>query len=238
VRNFIHKFFDRTFGKIIRIFQRSLINRKPVDLTLQDLVNQNAVQDSALYAIKNFSESMQFDARSELWSYCLNINPSRIGIVAEFGVWKGESINFFARNCKEARVFGFDSFEGLEEDWYGYKLQKGFFSMNGELPRVESNVKLIKGWFEDTVPNFIKELGGEQISILHVDVDTYKPSKYLLNAFAKNLTRGSIIIFDEYFGYTNWRSHEFRAFQEFVSNFGIKYKYIGYTNMAVAIEIL
>jgi hypothetical protein len=237
MKKYLHKFFDSSFGKIIRAVQSSLINRSPI-ISVMDLVKQNAIQDSTEYAIKNFSEAMQFDRRSDLWIYCLNRNPFRGGIIAEFGVWKGESINFFARNCLEARVFGFDSFEGLEEDWYGFILPKGSFSTNGRIPKCESNVKLIKGLFEETLPNFVDELNQEQIMILHMDADTYKPTKYVLELLIKNLNRGSIIIFDEYFGYSNWRLHEFRAFQEVVRNFSVKYRYIGYTNMQVAIEIL
>ena len=237
MKKYSHKFFDISFGKIIRTVRSSLINRSPI-IRVIDLVKKNAIQDSAEYAIKNFSEAIQFDRRSDLWIYCLNRNPFRGGVIAEFGVWKGESINFFARNCLEARVFGFDSFEGLEEDWYGYKLLKGSFSTNGRMPKCESNVKLIKGLFEETLPNFVDELNQEQIIILHMDADTYKPTKYVLELLIKNLNKGSIIIFDEYFGFSNWRLHEFRAFQEVVSNFSVKYRYIGYTNMQVAIEIL
>jgi hypothetical protein len=237
VKKSLYKFFDSSFGKIIRTIQNSLINRNPI-FSVMDLVKQNAVQDSAEYAIKNFSEAMQFDRRSDLWIYCLNRTPPHGGIIAEFGVWKGESINFFAKNCLEARVYGFDSFEGLEEDWYGFILPKGSFSTNGKIPKCESNVKLIKGLFEETLPNFVNELNQEQIMILHMDADTYKPTKYVLELLIKNLNRGSIIIFDEYFGYSNWRLHEFRALQEIVRDFSVRYRYIGYTNMQVAIEIL
>ena len=117
-------------------------------------------------------------------------------------------------------------------------MQKGHFSTKGQLPKVENNVTLIKGWFEETLPNFVKSLAHEQILILHMDADTYKPSKYVLNSLVKNLDTGSIIIFDEYFGYPGWQLHEFKAYQEFVTKFSIKYKYIAYTNMQVAIEIL
>jgi hypothetical protein len=33
---------------------------------------------------------------------------------------------------------------------------KGSFSRNGNFPKVNSNVELIKGWFHETLPNFIK----------------------------------------------------------------------------------
>jgi len=238
----IFMIFNLTVGKVIRLFQRTLIVRDSPQ-GLFHLINQQALQDSAQYAIDNFSRAMQFDTRPELWSYCLNripqIRTEEGGIIAEFGVWKGESINFFARNCPKAKVFGFDSFEGLEEDWYGYRLmQKGFFSTNGQLPKCERNVTLIKGWFEDTLPKFCRELQQEKIQLLHIDADTYKPTAYVLSSLTKNLGKGTIVIFDEYFGYPNFRLHEFKAWQEFVNSEGLKYRYIGYTEMQVAIEIL
>lgn len=239
MKQLIFRVFNLTVGKVLRLFQRTLIIRNsPQGVFL--LIHQQALQDSAQYASKNFSQAMQFDKRSELWSYCLNRIPQLQtgGVIAEFGVWKGDSINFFARNCPKAKVFGFDSFEGLEEDWYGTRLQKGFFSTNGQLPKCERNVSLIKGWFEDTLPKFCRELQGEKIQLLHMDADTYKPTAYVLNNLKKNLGRGTIVIFDEYFGYSSFREHEFRAWQEFVNSEGIKYQYIGYMEMQVAIEIL
>jgi hypothetical protein len=182
---------------------------------------------------------MQFDTRPELWRYCLNRIPQLQtgGVIAEFGVWKGESINFFAKSCPKARVIGFDSFEGLEEDWYGVH-HKGYFSTNGQLPKCERNVNLVKGWFEDTLPKFCRELQQEKIQLLHMDADTYKPTAYVLNSLSNNLGEGTIIIFDEYFGYPNFRLHEFKAWKELVDSSGLKYRYIGYTEMQVAIEIL
>jgi len=242
VKNSVKNSFNLSIGKIIRLFQSSLVNRYINIDSVQDLINQNAIQSSASYAIRNFDEAMQFANRQDLWNYCINrsiqSHTSSENIIAEFGVWQGESINFFARNSPHSRLFGFDSFEGLEEDWYGYRLQRGFFSTNGVIPKVEHNVQIIKGWFEDTVPLFIKELGQKQIKILHMDADTYKPTKYVLDTLIGNLTRGSIIIFDEYFGYSNWELHEFKAFQEVVKFSGTKYRYIGHTNMQVAVEIL
>ncbi len=106
------------------------------------------------------------------------------------------------------------------------------------LPKCASYVKLYEGWFVDTVSIFKDELQDKVISLLHIDSDTYKPAKYVLNALADNLKCGSIIVFDEYFGYTGWRLHEFKAFQEFVLEHNMEYKYIGYTGERVAVKIL
>jgi hypothetical protein len=240
MKNLIFRIFYLTVGRVVRLLQRTLIIRHSPQGVFH-LIHQQALQDSAQYAVNNFSKAMQFDKREELWSYCLNRLPQlQTGgeVIAEFGVWKGDSINFFARNCPKAKVFGFDSFEGLEEDWYGARFQKGFFSTNGQLPICERNVSLINGWFEDTLPKFCRELQGEKIQLLHMDADTYKPTAYVLNSLTKNLGKGTIVIFDEYFGYSSFREHEFKAWQEFVNSEEIKYQYIGYTEMQVAIEIL
>jgi hypothetical protein len=242
MRRLIFSIFNMTVGKIIRFFQAMLItpNFPYSPPSVLDLINQHGFQDSAEYALSHFSKALQFKTRLELWSYCLSQIPSLQtgGVIAEFGVWEGKSINFFARNCPKARVYGFDSFEGLEEDWYGHQFSKGHFSTGGKLPRCESNVILVKGWFEDTLPQFCYELQKEKILLLHMDADTYKPTTYVLNSLSNNLGKGTIIIFDEYFGYTNFRLHEFKAWQELVKYKGLEYRYIGYTDLAVAVEIL
>jgi hypothetical protein len=243
MRNLIFNVFNLTVGRIVRLFQQTLVIRDtPQPFGVLHLVNQHALQDSADYVISNLPAAMQFNTRNQLWSYCLKSLPQlqkqHGGVIAEFGVWKGESINFFAKHCPEAKVFGFDSFEGLEEDWNGTSLTKGFFSTKGQLPKCESNVTLFKGWFEDTLPGFCEVIQHKKIDLLHLDADTYKPTAYVLKSLAKNLVRGSIVVFDEYFGYPNFRLHEFKAWQEFVESEGLNYRYIGYTDMQVAIEIL
>jgi hypothetical protein len=148
---------------------------------LLHLINQKAIEESAEFAVANFSKAMIFNTREELWNYCIERIPSlqtKSEIIVEFGVWKGESINFFAKKTN-ARIYGFDSFEGLEEDWNGTSLSKNFFSTSGKLPKCEKNVKLFKGWFTETVPDFVYNLKSSQVKILHMDADTYKPTAYV-----------------------------------------------------------
>ena len=251
----IFNILNITFGTLVRLFQRFLIRYEQRPKDPVRLINEEAMRDSADYGTKNFLEALQFRTidRENFWDYCLSkckaLHPESTesknntrflghGIIAEFGVFKGKSINFFAKRCPNAEVYGFDSFLGLEEDWSGWILPAGAFNTNGTMPKCESNVKLYKGWFTETVPTFQIKLGDKEISLLHIDSDTYKPAKYVLNALVKNLKTGSIIVFDEYYGYTGWRLHEFKAFQEFILENNLKYKYIGYTGEQVAVEIL
>lgn len=71
MKNLIFRVFNLTVGKIIRLFQRTLITRNSPQGVFH-LINQQALQDSAQYALGNFSGAIQFHTRPELWRYCLN----------------------------------------------------------------------------------------------------------------------------------------------------------------------
>ena len=69
-----------------------------------------------------FSESLNvptFKNRQELQDYAIKhcINTEIAVTYVEFGVWKGESIKYFASNIKDCKsiFIGLDSFEGLPE---------------------------------------------------------------------------------------------------------------------------
>jgi len=240
MKNQLFTLFNRTFGIFFRWIQSTLIS-EPLPKTIYQLVKERAIEDSAEYAIQNFSQAMIFNSKEALWLFCIEksaVLNSGGGVIAEFGVWRGDSINYFARLCPNAKLYGFDSFQGLEEDWYGFNLRKESFSTHGKMPAVEKNVTLFKGWFEETLPKFLQDFGKTKIQILHMDADTYKPTSYVLNLLRNNLARGTIIIFDEYFGYPNYRLHEFRAWNEFVRDFSIQFRYLGYMEQVVAIEII
>src|SRR5262249_641479 len=75
----------------------------------------------------------------------------------EFGVWKGYSIRYWSRLLKhpQSMLHGFDSFEGLPESWTAF-YRKGSFAEAGQIPEVsDSRVKFFKGWFEETLPNYV-----------------------------------------------------------------------------------
>ena len=105
------------------------------------------------------------------------------------------------------------------------------------MPRVRSNVVLHKGWFDQTLPIWLKQNVGP-ISFAHIDCDLYSSTKTIFDLLGRRLTKGSIVVFDEYFGYPNWQAHEFKAFREFVEANGISYDYIGYARIQTAIRIV
>ena len=251
-RNFKHNLkklvillFDGTFGRTIRIFQWALIAPKANPTSVLDLLKNYGVQSSAEFAINEMEYAMVFTTREQLWNYAISnlpvsITENRIQYSLEFGVYKGDSLNKLAILSPKTEWTGFDSFEGLEEDWTGTGLEKSFFTVGGKLPKVGGNVKLIKGWVEDTLPKFLKAHQNRQVSIVHIDVDTYKPTSFILQGLYENgcFGPGTTLIFDEYFGYSHsWKLHEHRAFSDWVNKHGIKFQYTAHTNETVAVRL-
>ena len=105
------------------------------------------------------------------------------------------------------------------------------------MPTVPAHVTLMKGWFDATLPGFLAAHPGP-IAFLHIDSDTYQAAQTILSLTADRLVPGTVIMFDEYFGYRGWRLGEFKAWQEFVAERGLSYEYICFSDESVAVAIL
>lgn len=163
------------------------------------------------------------------------VDKNRTGLYLEFGVYKGASINLIASEI-QAAVHGFDSFEGLPEDWRAGHA-KGEFRV-AALPAVRSNATLHKGWFSDTLPPFLDKERA-MVSFLHVDCDLYSSTKTVFSSLADRLIPGTIVVFDEYFNYPGWQEGEYKAFMEFVAA-GRSFEYLAYNCLSeqVALRLL
>jgi hypothetical protein len=198
-----------------------------------NLLRKRAIETTVDYAEEQMSSALMFDTTRSLWDYALS-QISLQGTAVEFGVFRGKSINYFAKYFPS--VYGFDSFIGLHEDWTGTCLPKGSFDLEGKLPKVADNVTLIKGWFDDTVPPFLAQ-HPQPFSFVHIDCDTFEATEIVLRLLDPQLVAGTIIIFDEYFGYHGWQKGEYKAWQEYVVRAGIAYEYIAFASQQVAVRL-
>jgi hypothetical protein len=227
-----HKRKGNIIDRIVRrVFYKNYARNLYYELQLR------ARRSSADYVENHMQDAVIFWRLSEMLEYCLE-QAHTDGLLLEFGVAGGNSINIIAEIACDREVHGFDSFEGLPKDWTGHIETKGAFSRNGKLPEVRSNVRLYKGWFSDSLPEFLAENAGP-VAFLHIDCDLYSSTRDVLWQLAERLRPGTIIEFDEYFNYHNWQKHEFRAWQEFVDEFSINYSYIAMTASggSVAVKI-
>jgi hypothetical protein len=170
------------------------------------------------------SEFLKLSPISKTSIYDMCLQRRIAGLCLEFGVWQGGSINYLADRLKKETIYGFDSFEGLPEDWHlseSDMRKKGHFATR--LPQVRSNVQLIKGFFEDTVPMFLEVTSGT-ISVLHIDSDLYSSAKYVLTQLNDRIVPGTVIMFDELSDwsedqrfYPKWPEGEWKALEEWLT---------------------
>ena len=187
------------------------------------------------YAREHMRDRPRFPGREELLQFALD-QIQVDGLVLEFGVFSGHTINIMADKLNHKMIYGFDSFKGLPEDWTS-GAKAGAFAREG-LPDVRDNVQLVVGWFDESLRPFLANHPGN-ISFLHVDCDLYSSTKTVLTELKDRIVPGTIILFDEYFNYPDWKRHEYSAFKEFTTQNDVQYEYIGlvpaYEQVAVRI---
>jgi dTDP-rhamnose C3-O-methyltransferase len=165
----------------------------------------------------------RFLAHADLFKMTLDVP----GDIAEFGVFRGAGLftwaNLLESYCIGDRtkvVYGFDNWQGFTElapqdaapapD--AGKTVGGFnpaqyrqevldaieiFDADRFIP-FKPRIKLIDGDIERTVHAFAAENPGVRFSLIHLDCDLYRPTRAVLEALWDRVTRGGLVIFDEY----------------------------------------
>lgn len=200
-----------------------------------NLLRQEALEDTVAYIKSSMSDAMIMRDELKVLKFAIS-QTKKEGLFLEFGVRSGNTINFIAQLVPDKTVFGFDSFEGLPENWAGWIQQQGTFGGEG-LPKVRGNVHLVKGWFDESLPAFLTE-HEQNLAFAHIDSDLYSSAKTVLTELTPRLKPGSVIVFNEYFNYPNWRQHEYRALQEFCAATGYTYEYLCWGKFEVAIRLV
>lgn len=200
----------------------------------------------------------RFLAHTELFKITLDIP----GDIVELGVFRGLGLmtwaNLLESYCVGDRtktVYGFDNWEGFtkfenqdgEENQSAHKTIGGFnpepfhrelldaikiFDMDRFVPW-KDRVKLIEGHIEATVGQFVEKNPGVRFSLIHFDCDLYMPTKAALDALWPKVSRGGVVLFDEY-GILDWPG-ETKAVDEFLADKPeLKLKTFSWTNSPAA----
>lgn len=183
----------------------------------------------------------RFLAHYELYQKVVNLP----GDIVELGVYRGSSLMTWAnfmeiRNMgdRHKKIVGFDNFkgfgdfdekDGIEKPEVGKKA--GGFNSDGFEDQLRDAIKifdqdrfipykprihLVKGNAEETIPQYIEQNPGMRISLLHFDVDLYRPTKVALECLWDLVVPGGVVIFDEY-AIPPWEG-ESRAVDEFFAD--------------------
>jgi hypothetical protein len=221
--------------------QRRLLGLHTDSFDLDFVAQQLAAESSAQYMTDHMRQARNFVTDYDLHEWAIRqvdldlLSPWGCGLVLEFGVATGRTINHWARLRPMDVIHGFDGFVGLPETWT-WRMRRGHFSQ--PLPRVRKNVCLHVGWFDQTLDPFLRQ-NSAPVAFLHIDSDLYSSAAFVLDRLVPRLRVGTIIVFDEYFNYPGWQQDEYRAWQEIVARHDIGYEYIGFVSrhQQVAVKI-
>jgi hypothetical protein len=185
-----------------------------------------ARSEAADYVQSHMEQATIFGTHRDIVRFAGEKAPSD-GLYLEFGVATGNTLREFASVIPTGtKIYGFDSFEGLPGDWSGHVETAGAFRQKS-IPKVPANAELVVGLFDDTLPGFLAAHEGP-ICFAHVDCDLYASTRTILENIGPRLRPGSLILFDEYFNYPGWRLHEYKAWQEYCAESGVRYSYVGF----------
>jgi len=202
--------------------QRAWERRQRRDLlTVTDTL---AARSSAEFHLREMPRATPYFDKADTLVAALKSAP-REGLYLEFGVHTGTTLRTIADLAPAGSVYGFDSFEGLPEDWRT-QYSAGTFAVD-ELPDVPG-AELVVGWFDQVLPGFLTD-HTDDVAFLHLDADLYSSTKTVLDALESRLKPGTVLVFDEYFNFPNWEEHEHRAWTEFVERTGVRFEYLGFT---------
>ena len=231
------KIINQIIKKILKKLSRVLFHLIPHELHLffkiiPKNVHTRYSENEYLQCFNHFEKYLQYavhlsgeNVRKYAIEKSLLNDKEKNKFYLEFGVFKGTSTNLFADYVKT--IYGFDSFEGLREDWAGFLLPKGHFNLNKKIPELKSNVVPVVGWIQDTLEDFLKQ-HNPKINFVHVDVDTYETSLYILKSIKPYLDKNAIILFDELYNFPGWRNGEYKALQETFDE--SEYKFRAFSN--------
>lgn len=161
-------------------------------------------------------------------------------LLLDLGVWIGWSTRLTA-DATGRTVYGFDTFEGLVEDWQiedQFLIKQGTFSLSdpfaqrfirdtgvtlvdGVPSALGRKLQFVKGSTYETLAPFLADRPDVPIRLFHMDLDTYESCLHALETCKDRFRVGSILVFDEYL-VTNG---EMRAFFEFQSRYGLEFRY-------------
>lgn len=167
------------------------------------------------------------------------------GAIVECGVWRGGCAAVMAAVAAKARshrrIWLFDSFEGMPEassedigedaQCLSGNLRSGRLVPIGTnvasidevrnllfntLRLEENNVTIVRGWFQNTVPEYQSRIG--PIAILRIDGDWYESTRVCIENLYDNVVDGGYVIIDDYGFFPGCK----KAVDEFVERRALK----------------
>jgi hypothetical protein len=144
------------------------------------------------------------------------------GTMMELGVWQGASFREICRLAHPRRVYGFDWFRGLPEDWAA-EGSAGTGDLDGVIPDCPENGEFVVGLVQGTLPDFVAD--HFPAAFVHFDMDLYSSTAAALHYI--EFTPGAILAFDEIDRDVRNINHEQKAFREWLEDAPYDFEVLG-----------
>jgi hypothetical protein len=201
-------------------------------------------------ALWPFIPSQESENRIKFLTYILDKYPFPEGLVFEFGVCTGATIRVISSKIPTHKIYGFDNFDGLPEDWDetvvipNWLIRRGAFRMRDYVHDPNSfpeNIEIIIGLIQDTLPPFLIK-HPEPAGFIHIDTDLFSTCKNILDNLTRQIVAGTIILFDEFWSWNNDKIvlfSEGRAYNEWAEKNNKDITILGRTDHSqLAIQVL
>tara|TARA_B100000886_G_scaffold144974_1_gene98576 strand:+ start:7386 stop:8066 length:681 start_codon:yes stop_codon:yes gene_type:complete len=139
------------------------------------------------------------------------------GDIFEFGVFKGISLvrlltyRSILENSFSRKIYGFDTFKSFPKEnskvdrklvkkWEstaGYSISKEELNFYLKMKNFE-NFELIQGDLRKTLPKFLNRQRNVKIALLHIDLEVYSATKFVIHKLLNHMSSKGIILLDDY----------------------------------------
>lgn len=171
----------------------------------EENIEQRWDYENGYYLTSEVSRTAKFLAHYEIYKKILDLP----GDIMEFGVFKGASLIRLAtyRNLLEndfsRKIIGFDAFgqfpktdsdadnqfiERFESE-AGIGIKKEEFEQYLSYKKFQ-NISLVQGDILETLECFLQDAPHTKLSLVHVDVDVYQPTKFILEKLYDRVVGG------------------------------------------------
>ncbi len=141
------------------------------------------------------------------------------GAIVECGIFKGASLSRFAifreifGDTLSKKIIGFDTFDKFPETEFtpDKKMRNKFIKKSGnqsisknqmlkilKYRGLEKKIELVQGDITKTIPKYVKDHPELKLSLLNLDTDVYEPAVTILKYLYPKITKGGILILDDY----------------------------------------
>ena len=212
---FVYKWGFASYRKVLHLFQGVEIFRNWLAGDAQGLKKATLVYKVMPYSL------VGVNGLRTTYDCVYSVEENKIpGSIVECGVAQGGSAALMAlvaaRHGNKREIWLFDSFEGLpqptDEDFIDGKtgehvrelppgsclgLQEQVEALLfNKLDLDEQKIKLVKGWFEETILPYVEKIG--PVAVLRVDADWYESVKHCLIALYDSVVPHGFVVIDDY----------------------------------------